>query len=68
MQQLSKGVAVAQTVYSTQQAIMAALAATSVGDKLLPYPLRLANAIGAGIMGASAIKKILSTGTRWIWC
>ena len=42
---------------------MAALAATSVGDKLLPYPLRLANAIGAGIMGASAIKKILSTGT-----
>ena len=59
--QLSKGVAVAQTVYSTQQAIMAALAATSVGDKLLPYPLRLANAIGAGIMGASAIKKILST-------
>lgn len=61
--QLSKGVAVAQTVYSTQQAIMAALAATSVGDKLLPYPLRLANAIGAGIMGASAIKKILSTGT-----
>ena len=58
---LSKGVAVAQTVYSTQQAIMAALAATSVGDKLLPYPLRLANAIGAGIMGASAIKKILST-------
>lgn len=61
--ELSKGVAVAQTVYSTQQAIMAALAATSVGDKLLPYPLRLANAIGAGIMGASAIKNILSTGT-----
>jgi len=60
---LSKGVAVAQTVFSTQQAIMAALAATSVGDKLLPYPLRLANAVGAGIMGASAIKNILSTGT-----
>jgi len=58
---LSKGVAVAQTVYSTQQAIMAALAATSVGDKLLPYPLRLANAIGAGLMGAIAVKKILST-------
>jgi len=58
---LSKGVAVAQTVYSTQQAIMAALAATSVGDKLLPYPLRLANAIGAGVMGAAAIKNILST-------
>ncbi len=58
---LSKGVAVAQTIYSTQQAIMAALAATSVGDKLIPYPLRLANAIGAGIMGASAVNKILST-------
>ena len=59
--QLSKGVAVAQTVFSTQQAIMAALAATSVGDKLIPFPLRLANAVGAGIMGASAVKKILST-------
>ena len=58
---LSKGVAVAQTVFSTQQAIMAALAATSVGDKLLPYPLRLANAIGAGLMGAIAIKNIMST-------
>jgi hypothetical protein len=58
---LSKGVAVAQTVFSTQQAIMAALAATSVGDKLLPYPLRLANAIGAGLMGATAIKNIMST-------
>jgi len=59
--ELSKGVAVAQTIYSTQQAVMAALAATSVGDKLIPYPLRLANAIGAGLMGASAVKNILST-------
>ena len=58
---LSKTIAVAQTVYSTQQAIMAALAATSVGDKLIPYPLRLANAIGAGIMGATAVANILST-------
>ena len=58
---LSKGVAMAQTVYQTQQAIMAALGATSVGDKLLPYPLRLANAIGAGIMGATALAKIAST-------
>ena len=40
---------------------MAALAATSVGDKLIPYPLRLANAIGAGIMGATAVANILST-------
>jgi len=58
---LSKGVAVAQTVYSTQQAVMAALAATSVGDKLLPYPIRLGNAIGAGLMGAKAIQNIMST-------
>ena len=58
---LSKAVAVAQTIYSTQQGIMAAMAATSVADKLLPYPVRLANAIATGVMGASAIKKILST-------
>ena len=58
---LSKGVAMAQTVFQTQQAIMAALGATSVGDKLLPYPIRLANAIGAGVMGAAALSKIAST-------
>jgi hypothetical protein len=58
---LSKGVAMAQTVYQTQQAIMAAMGATSVADKLLPYPIRLANAIGAGIMGAAALAKIAST-------
>ena len=58
---LSKGVAAAQVVYNTQQAIMAAMAATSVADKLLPYPLRLANAIGAGVMGAQALKKVMST-------
>ena len=58
---LSKGIAVAQTIYNTQQGIMAALAATSVGDKLLPYPLRLANAISVGVMGAAALKNIMST-------
>ena len=58
---LSKGVAMAQTVYQTQQAIMAAMGATSVADKLLPYPIRLANAIGAGVMGAAALSKIAST-------
>lgn len=58
---LSKGVAMAQTVYQTQQAIMAAMGATSVADKLLPYPIRLANAIGAGVMGAAALAKIAST-------
>tara|TARA_B110000037_G_scaffold24439_1_gene28177 strand:- start:775 stop:2241 length:1467 start_codon:yes stop_codon:yes gene_type:complete len=58
---LSKGVAMAQTVFQTQQAIMAAMGATSVADKLLPYPIRLANAIGAGVMGAAALSKIAST-------
>ena len=58
---LSKGVAAAQTIYQTQQGIMAALGATSVGDKLLPYPLRLANAISVGVMGAAALSKIMST-------
>ena len=58
---LSKAVAVAQTIYNTQQGIMAAMAATSVADKLLPYPVRLGNAIATGLMGASAVNKILST-------
>tara|TARA_R110002020_G_C16230791_1_gene768333 strand:- start:106 stop:1554 length:1449 start_codon:yes stop_codon:yes gene_type:complete len=58
---LSKGVAAAQTIYNTQQGIMAAMGATSVGDKLLPYPLRLANAIATGVMGAAALSKIMST-------
>ncbi len=58
---LSKGVAAAQTIYNTQQGIMAAMGATSVADKLLPYPLRLANAIATGVMGATALAKIMST-------
>jgi len=40
---------------------MAAMGATSVADKLLPYPLRLANAIATGVMGATALSKIMST-------
>ena len=58
---LSKGVAAAQVVYNTQQGIMAAMGATSVADKLLPYPVRLVNAIATGIMGAAALSKIMST-------
>ena len=58
---LSKGVAAAQTIYNTQQGIMAAMAATSVGDKLMPYPVRLANAIATGVMGAAALQNIMST-------
>ena len=59
--ELSKGVAAAQVIYNTQQGIMAAMGATSVADKLLPYPLRLANAIATGVMGATALSKIMST-------
>jgi len=59
--ELSKGVAMAQTIFQTQQAIMAAMGATSLADKLLPFPVRLANAIGAGAMGAAALSKIAST-------
>ena len=58
---LSKGVAAAQVIYNTQQGIMAAMGATSVADKLIPYPLRLANAIATGVMGATALSKIMST-------
>ena len=58
---LSKGVAAAQVIYNTQQGIMAAMGATSVADKLIPYPLRLANAIATGVMGATALQKIMST-------
>ena len=58
---ISKGVAVAETIFNTQQGIMAAMGATSVADKLLPYPLRLANAIATGVMGAKAVATIMST-------
>tara|TARA_Y100001938_G_scaffold146330_1_gene224978 strand:- start:3676 stop:5289 length:1614 start_codon:yes stop_codon:yes gene_type:complete len=58
---LSKGIAAAQVIYSTQQAIMAALAATSIDDKLLPYQVRLGNALAAGAMGVAALSKIAST-------
>tara|TARA_R110000851_G_scaffold273290_1_gene425945 strand:+ start:52 stop:1515 length:1464 start_codon:yes stop_codon:yes gene_type:complete len=56
-----KGIAAAQVIFNTQQGIMAAMGATSVADKLLPYPLRLANAIATGVMGAKALQTIIST-------
>ena len=56
---ISKGIAVAQTVFSTQQAVMDALAAKGT-DALLPFPIRLANAIAAGAMGAASVRNILS--------
>ena len=63
---LSKSVAIAQTIYSTQQGIMAAMGATSVADKLLPYPVRLANAIATGAMGAMSIRNIMSESTAGV--
>ena len=61
---LSKGVAAAQVIYNTQQGIMAAMGATSVADKLLPFPLRLVNAISTGVMGAAALSTIMSTNPK----
>ena len=55
-----KAIAVAQTIFATQQSIMTALAGGGA-DIALPYWVRLGNAISAGIMGAVAVKTILST-------
>ena len=55
-----KAIAVAQTIFATQQSIMTALAGGGA-DIALPYWIRLGNAISAGIMGAAAVKTILST-------
>lgn len=55
-----KAIAVAQTIFATQQSIMSALAGGGT-DIALPYWIRLGNAISAGIMGAASIKTILST-------
>tara|TARA_R100001530_G_scaffold107880_1_gene75521 strand:- start:694 stop:2238 length:1545 start_codon:yes stop_codon:yes gene_type:complete len=50
----SKAVAVAKTIYNTQQAIMNAMAN-------VPAPFNIAQSIATGVMGALAVKKILST-------
>ena len=49
-----KAVAVAKTVYNTQQAIMNAMAN-------IPAPFNIATAVSTGIMGAMSVKNILST-------
>ncbi len=56
---ISKAIAVSQTIFSTQQAIVDALAAKGT-DALLPYPIRLGNAISAGVIGAASVRNILS--------
>jgi len=48
-----KAVAVAKTIYNTQQAIMNAMAN-------IPAPFNIATAVSTGIMGAMSIKNILS--------
>ena len=55
-----KAIAVAQTIFATQQAIMSALSGGGT-DIALPYWVKLGNAISAGVMGAAAVKNILST-------
>jgi len=49
-----KAVAVAKTIFSTQQAIMNTMAN-------VPAPFNLVQAIATGVMGATSINKILST-------
>jgi hypothetical protein len=49
-----KAVAVAKTIYNTQQAIMNAMAN-------VPAPFNIAQSIATGVMGAKAIQTILST-------
>ena len=56
---ISKAIAVSQTIFSTQQAIVDALAAKGT-DALLPYPIRLGNAISAGVIGAASVRNILT--------
>ena len=50
----SKAIAVAQTIYNTQQAIMNAMAN-------VPAPFNIAQSVATGVMGAVAVQKILST-------
>ncbi len=50
---VAKGIAVAETIYNTQAAIMQAMK--------LPPPFGIAQSIATGVMGAAAIQKILST-------
>jgi hypothetical protein len=57
---IQKQVQVAQTLMSTYQAITDALAAKG-GDTLLPFPLRLANSIIAGVAGFANVRKIANT-------
>jgi hypothetical protein len=50
----AKGIAVAQTIFNTQQGIMKALAD-------VPYPMNVVQSALTGVMGAASIAKILST-------
>jgi len=50
----SKAIAVAQTIYNTQQAIKNAMAN-------VPAPFNVVQAVAAGVMGAASINTILST-------
>ncbi|QDP68026.1 MAG: hypothetical protein GOVbin3264_7 [Prokaryotic dsDNA virus sp.] len=52
-QKLQKGIAVAETIYNTQAAIMAAI-------RQIPPPFGIPTAISVGVMGAAAVKNILT--------
>lgn len=53
----SKAVAVAKTIFNTQQGIMNAMAN-------VPAPFNIAQAVATGVMGATSIQKILSTSSE----
>tara|TARA_R100000900_G_scaffold63857_1_gene51185 strand:- start:1516 stop:3117 length:1602 start_codon:yes stop_codon:yes gene_type:complete len=52
-----KAVAVAKTIFNTQQGIMNAMAN-------VPAPFNIAQAVATGVMGATSIQKILSTSSE----
>ena len=54
----SKAIAVAETIYSTQQGIMGAFA--SPADKALPTFVKFANAAAIGAMGIASVRNILN--------
>ena len=58
---LAKGIAVAQTTISTYEGVMNALSAKSTVPEPFGQALKVANAIGIGVAGATNIQKILAT-------
>tara|TARA_R110000868_G_scaffold192586_1_gene437148 strand:+ start:28 stop:756 length:729 start_codon:yes stop_codon:yes gene_type:complete len=58
--EINKKLQIADTVMATYQAVVGAMSAKGA-DGLLPFPLRLANAAIAGVVGAANVAKIKAT-------